>query len=120
MPKRKRNAELGLHAKLEKHQDDIARALKTAKGFERQRLSKRLRDDDLTSDKQERLEREIAVLKVRTRVRPWKDGIVADVILVPRSPSDGARASLLVTAQGEGHCDIDRPPRGNPSGCTEA
>ncbi|POR37280.1 BUD22 family protein C4F10.06 [Tolypocladium paradoxum] len=63
MPKRKRSAETSLQAVLEKHQDDVFRALKAAKGFERQRLSKRLRDDGVQADKQERLEREIAVLK---------------------------------------------------------
>jgi hypothetical protein len=54
-----------LQERLEKHSDDIFRALKTAKGFERQRMSKRLRDAGLTDDKKERLEREILVLKVR-------------------------------------------------------
>ena len=63
MPKRKRNAEPTLHEKLEKHQVDIFRALKTAKGLERQRLSKRQHDKDVTPDKAQRLEREIAVLK---------------------------------------------------------
>ena len=65
MPKRKRSAETSLQAVLEKQQDDVFRALKVAKGFERQRLSKRLRDDGVQPDKQERLEREVAVLKVR-------------------------------------------------------
>ncbi|PNY29493.1 BUD22 family protein [Tolypocladium capitatum] len=63
MPKRKRSADASLQALLEKHQGDVFRALKAAKGFERQRLSKRLRDDGVQADKQERLEREIAVLK---------------------------------------------------------
>ena len=67
MPKRKRGSELTLPDKLEKHEQDIARALKTAKGFERQRLSKRSHDDGVTVDKQQRLEREIAVLKVCKR-----------------------------------------------------
>ncbi|ODA82190.1 hypothetical protein RJ55_00696 [Drechmeria coniospora] len=63
MPKRKRAAEPTLHSVLEKHQDEIFRALKAAKGFERQRLSKRLREDGASGDKKERLEREITVLK---------------------------------------------------------
>ncbi|KAI6783524.1 BUD22 family protein-like protein [Emericellopsis cladophorae] len=63
MPKRKRASELTLSDVLEKHDTLIARALKTAKGFERQRLSKRLRDADVTPEKKARLEREIAVLK---------------------------------------------------------
>ena len=66
MPKRKRSAESSLQAVLEKQQDEVFRALKTAKGFERQRLSKRLRDEGVQADKQERLQREIAVLKVRS------------------------------------------------------
>jgi hypothetical protein len=64
MPKRKRNSEPSLQEKLEKHRDGIFRALKAAKGFERQRLSKRLHDEGITPAKQERLEREVAVLKV--------------------------------------------------------
>lgn len=63
MPKRKRNAEPTLHEKIEKHQTDISRALKTAKGLERQRLSKRQHEKDVPADKAQRLEREIAVLK---------------------------------------------------------
>lgn len=70
MPKRKRSADDtrsaddALRTTLEKYQDEIFRALKSSKGFERQRLSKRQRDPGLTPDKAQRLEREIAVLKV--------------------------------------------------------
>lgn len=64
MPKRKRSEEQTLSSKLEKHYDEVFRALKTAKGFERQRLSKRQRDKDVTPDKLQRLDREVAVLKV--------------------------------------------------------
>ncbi|KAG6010934.1 hypothetical protein E4U21_002604 [Claviceps maximensis] len=63
MPKRKRSAGTSLHDILEKYQDEVFKALKTSKGFERQRLSKRLRDQGITPDKTQRLEREIAVLK---------------------------------------------------------
>ncbi|KAF4595520.1 Bud-site selection protein, BUD22 [Ophiocordyceps camponoti-floridani] len=63
MPKRKRDAESSAQVALEKHQADIFRALKAAKGFERQRLSKRLREDGVLPDKQRRLEREVATLK---------------------------------------------------------
>lgn len=63
MPKRKRNAEPTLHEKLEKLEVDISRALKAAKGLERQRLSKRQNEKDVPADKAQRLEREIAVLK---------------------------------------------------------
>lgn len=64
MPKRKRSAQSGLLATLEKHQDEIFRALKSAKGFERQRQSKRLHQDGVQADKRQRMELEIAVLKV--------------------------------------------------------
>jgi hypothetical protein len=64
MPKRKRSGEPSVQEKLNKLSDDISRALKAAKGFERQRLSKRIRDDGITPDKKERLDREITVLKV--------------------------------------------------------
>ncbi|KAK7415985.1 hypothetical protein QQZ08_012181 [Neonectria magnoliae] len=63
MPKRKRSSEPTVQEKLNKLSDDISRALKVAKGFERQRLSKRIRDDGITPDKKERLDREITVLK---------------------------------------------------------
>ncbi|KPM34136.1 hypothetical protein AK830_g12434 [Neonectria ditissima] len=63
MPKRKRSGEPSVQEKLNKLSDDISRALKAAKGFERQRLSKRIRDDGITPEKKERLDREITVLK---------------------------------------------------------
>ncbi|KAI0152681.1 Bud-site selection protein [Xylariaceae sp. FL1272] len=59
MPKRKR--EPSLEERLANWRKELVRALKTAKGFERQRLSKRLREAD--PDKKTRLEREILVLK---------------------------------------------------------
>lgn len=64
MPKRKRNSEPSLYDKLTKHLDEVSRALKAAKGFERQRLSKRTHEAGATAEKKERLEREISVLKV--------------------------------------------------------
>ncbi|KAH7019324.1 Bud-site selection protein [Ilyonectria destructans] len=63
MSKRKRSGEPSLQELLNKHSDDISRALKAAKGFERQRLSKRVRENGITPDKKERLDREITVLK---------------------------------------------------------
>lgn len=65
MPKRKRSGEPTLKQTIEKLQDDIFKAIKTSKGFERQRLSKRQRDTDVNPDKQQKLRREILVLKVR-------------------------------------------------------
>ncbi|KAF5021450.1 hypothetical protein F66182_6514 [Fusarium sp. NRRL 66182] len=62
MPKRKRG-EPNLGEKLEKHCNDVSKALKAAKGLERQRLSKRLHEDGAGPDKKERLEREVTVLK---------------------------------------------------------
>ncbi|UNI22716.1 hypothetical protein JDV02_008578 [Purpureocillium takamizusanense] len=63
MPKRKRDNDTSLASVLENHQNEVSKALKASKGFERQRLSKRLREDGLQPDKQERLEREVAALK---------------------------------------------------------
>ncbi|KAG6255669.1 hypothetical protein E4U23_003654 [Claviceps purpurea] len=63
MPKRKRGAESSLTDILVKFEDEVFRALKASKGFERQRLSKRIRDQATTPDKAQRLEREISVLK---------------------------------------------------------
>ena len=65
MPKRKRNQELTLQDHLEIHETEIFRALKTSKGFVRQRLSKHQRDSKTTPDKAQRLVQEIAALKVR-------------------------------------------------------
>ncbi|KAI1178291.1 Bud-site selection protein [Nemania sp. FL0916] len=60
MPKRKRG-EPSLEEKLAKWKKELVRGLKTAKGFERQRLSKRIREAD--AEKTARLEREVLVLK---------------------------------------------------------
>lgn len=67
MPKRKRD---DLQEKLEQHSTALSRALKVAKGFERQRMAKRLRDPQSTREKRARIEKEIEVLKVRTFVIP--------------------------------------------------
>ncbi|OTB00892.1 hypothetical protein M426DRAFT_323899 [Hypoxylon sp. CI-4A] len=65
MPKRKRSHEPSLEEKLTQWHKELARGMKTAKGFERQRLSKRIREAQSQSDtdKSTRLEREVAVLK---------------------------------------------------------
>jgi hypothetical protein len=63
MPKRKRD---DLQEKLEHHSTALFRALKAAKGFERQRMAKRQRDPKSTREKRARIEKEIEVLKVRT------------------------------------------------------
>ncbi|RWA11268.1 hypothetical protein EKO27_g3833 [Xylaria grammica] len=60
MLKRKRR-EPGLAENLAKWKKELVRGLKVAKGFERQRLSKRLREAD--PEKTARLEREVLVLK---------------------------------------------------------
>ncbi|KAI1422569.1 Bud-site selection protein [Xylaria sp. FL1777] len=60
MPKRKRG-EPSLEENIAKWRLDLLRALKLVKGYERQRLSKRLREADPT--KTARLEREVLVLK---------------------------------------------------------
>ncbi|KAI0903002.1 Bud-site selection protein [Ustulina deusta] len=60
MPKRKRG-EPSLEENIAKWQKELARGMKLAKGFERQRLSKRLREADPA--KTARLEREVLVLK---------------------------------------------------------
>lgn len=67
MPKRKRG-EPSLEEKLAKWRKELVRGLKVAKGFERQRLSKRLREAD--PEKTARLEREILVLKVSSTYHP--------------------------------------------------
>ncbi|KAI0178653.1 Bud-site selection protein [Hypoxylon sp. FL1284] len=63
MPKRKRNHEPSLEEKLTQWHKELARGMKTAKGFERQRLSKRIREAQTDAAKVARLEREVAVLK---------------------------------------------------------
>ncbi|KAI0966151.1 Bud-site selection protein [Xylaria arbuscula] len=60
MPKRKREGP-SLEENIEKWRKELARGMKTAKGFERQRLGKRLREAD--PEKATRLEREVLVLK---------------------------------------------------------
>ncbi|KAJ6783656.1 hypothetical protein PWT90_10830 [Aphanocladium album] len=63
MAKRKRGADALSIRHLEKLQEDISRALKEAKGYERQRMSKRQREAGANPEKKEKLEREINVLK---------------------------------------------------------
>ncbi|KAF9875951.1 cellular morphogenesis protein [Colletotrichum karsti] len=63
MVKRKRSRESDLEQKLTEARKEIFRALKGAKGLERQRYSKRQRDDKSSPDKIKRIEREILVLK---------------------------------------------------------
>ncbi|KAI3399022.1 hypothetical protein diail_8049 [Diaporthe ilicicola] len=60
MPKRKRD---DVQEKLEQQSTTLSRALKVAKGFERQRMAKRQRDPKSTSEKRARIEKEIEVLK---------------------------------------------------------
>ena len=61
MPKRKRG-EPSLNEKIAQWQKELYRGLKTAKGFERQRYAKRIRDSP--PEKVARLEKEVLVLKV--------------------------------------------------------
>ncbi|TDZ30128.1 Protein bud22 [Colletotrichum spinosum] len=63
MVKRKRSREDELEQRLAESKKEIFRALKGAKGLERQRYSKRVRDDKAAPEKVKRLEREILVLK---------------------------------------------------------
>ncbi|KAI1763402.1 Bud-site selection protein, partial [Hypoxylon sp. FL1150] len=63
MVKRKRTYEPSLSEKLTQWHKELARGMKTAKGFERQRLSKRIREAQADPAKVARLEREVAVLK---------------------------------------------------------
>ncbi|PKS05055.1 hypothetical protein jhhlp_008422 [Lomentospora prolificans] len=62
MPKRKRPNET-LEGKLPQFKTDLFRALKKVKGFERQRLSRRLHEKGLPEDRKEKYELEVAVLK---------------------------------------------------------
>ncbi|KAK4133644.1 Bud-site selection protein [Trichocladium antarcticum] len=62
MPKRKRDEETPA-AVFARHRIDLYNALKSAKGFERQRLAKRQRDARATPDKRARIGKEIVVLK---------------------------------------------------------
>ncbi|XP_001226820.2 ribosome biogenesis protein [Chaetomium globosum CBS 148.51] len=61
MPKRKRD--ISLDELFARHRTDLFQALRTAKGFERQRQSKRLADRKAPPDKRARIENEIVVLK---------------------------------------------------------
>lgn len=61
MSKRKRG-EPSLEERIAQWEKELNRGLKTAKGFERQRYAKRIRDSP--PDKVARLEKEVLVLKV--------------------------------------------------------
>ncbi|CAI4215731.1 unnamed protein product [Parascedosporium putredinis] len=62
MPKRKR-AEDSLDERLPQFKTDLFRALKRVKGFERQRLSRRLHEKGLPEEKKQKYDLEVAVLK---------------------------------------------------------
>ncbi|KAK3401904.1 Bud-site selection protein [Sordaria brevicollis] len=61
--KRKRTEEEDIEKVFAKYWGELHHALKTAKGFERQRQSKRLHDRSTPQDKKARIENEIVVLK---------------------------------------------------------
>ncbi|KAL2019389.1 hypothetical protein VTK56DRAFT_9680 [Thermocarpiscus australiensis] len=64
MPKRKRdNDDESVESIFFHLRNELYHALKVAKGFERQRQSKRLRDTKSTPDKKARIEKEVVVLK---------------------------------------------------------
>lgn len=63
MVKRKRSED-SLEERLERHKTDLFRALKKVKGFERQRLSRRVNEKGLAPENKEKFELQIAVLKV--------------------------------------------------------
>lgn len=65
MVKRKRDV-LTIDKALAKARHEIFKAIKTAKGFERQRLAKRLREPGVPQDKKARLDLEVTVLKVHS------------------------------------------------------
>ncbi|KAK3316438.1 Bud-site selection protein [Apodospora peruviana] len=63
MPKRKRSDEEELEKLLASFHNELHHALKQAKGYERQRQAKRLRDSKSTVEKKQRIQNEIVVLK---------------------------------------------------------
>jgi hypothetical protein len=95
MVKRKRN-EPRLEANLQKWEKELVRGLKTAKGFERQRYSKRQREAD--PEKAARLEREIAVLKVRAEPALFVFSVLTCESVEHRSTPSCSPAPVLLTA----------------------
>ncbi|KAI0888285.1 Bud-site selection protein [Annulohypoxylon maeteangense] len=99
MPKRKRSYEPTLSEKLTQWHKELARGMKTAKGFERQRLSKRIREAQAqgTPDKAARLEREVAVLKSLDLQQAAHAHLCSSLLKIkgvaesPRLPSDLVR-----------------------------
>lgn len=89
MPKRKRNE---VDEKLELHLTALFRALKVAKGFERQRMAKRQRDPKSTPDKKARIEKEVEVLKV-CRIQST-DKQAAPIVIDPNSCSSLSTCTL--------------------------
>jgi hypothetical protein len=69
MPKRKRTTEETVEEQLAKFGQELHHALKLAKGFERQRQAKRLKDSKAAPEKKERIQKEIVVLKVCVLLR---------------------------------------------------
>lgn len=71
MPKRKREDDI--EEVISKARGELHHALKLAKGFERQRQSKRLHDKKTEADKKARIEKEVVVLKVCDQSAPFFD-----------------------------------------------
>lgn len=63
MPKRKRDDGASVESLFARFRTELYQSLKAAKGFERQRQSKRLRDEKSTPEKKARIEKEVVVLK---------------------------------------------------------
>jgi hypothetical protein len=121
MPKRKRGSEPTLLDRLEKLQDEVFRALKAAKGFERQRIAKRSRDAGIGEDKKERLDRELSVLKVGKAGRPMKrEKLTLNCSTVSGPPSNSQSASLRLAPKGQINRCFDQPPRPDPCQCRKA
>lgn len=71
MVKRKRYED-SLEDKLAQYKTDLFRALKKVKGFERQRLSRRIHEKGIAQDAKEKFELQVAVLKVRGSTPKFK------------------------------------------------
>ena len=104
MVKRKRSVEETVQEQLQKFGQELHHALKLAKGFERQRQAKRLKDPKAPAEKKERLQKEIFVLKVcvsrHTRVT-YPSGYVLTMRqrTVSRPPPSSPRPPVRLPAQ---------------------
>jgi hypothetical protein len=84
MAKRKRIEESKIEATFSRCQTDLFKVLKSAKAFERQRLAKRLKDRSTTTQKAERLNKELLILNSLDLSKTADAHLISSLLKIPQ------------------------------------